>query len=178
MNSLPSELKNKIRCRSCQKRRTSVLLITVINLLRTRTNYKPWDTTASIHSYTWDHQYNSEQDAGPAHLHPFVSWSTFHWSPSGHPGLGWGDFHCPSCPPQASFQTCSWSCSSLPAGASLATTRISWGLCLLVWTPAPTPHSLPQPLSVFPPNPSTSPSVTHQPAEALSTRDPAATTLA
>lgn len=60
-------------------------------------------------------------------------------APSGHPGLGWGDFHCPSCPPQGSFQTCSWSCSSLTAGASLATTRIPWGFCLLVWTPAHPP---------------------------------------
>lgn len=141
MNSLPSELKNKLTCRSFQKQRRSVLLITVINLLRTRTNYKPWNTTASIHSCTWDHQYNSEQDAGPAHLHPFVSRSTFHGSPQWSPwaGLGWGDFHCPSCPPQGSFQTCSWSCSSLTAGASLATTRIPWGFCLLVWT-QPTPR--------------------------------------
>lgn len=67
--------------RSCQNQRTSVLLITVINLPRTRTNYKPWDSTASIHSCTWDHRCNSEQDAGPTHLHSFVSQSTFHWSP-------------------------------------------------------------------------------------------------
>ena len=144
MNSFSSELRNKLRCRSCHNQRASVLLITVINLLRTRTNYKPWDTTASIHSCTWDHQYDSEQDAGPTHLHPFVSQSTFHWSPM---DWGWGDFHCPSSPPQGSFQTCSWSCSSLPVGASLSTTRIPWGLCLLVWA-----QLFPSLLPAFPPS--------------------------
>lgn len=168
MNSLSSELRNKLRCRSCHNQRASVLLITVINLLRTRTNYKPWDTTTSIHSCTWDHQYDSEQDAGPTYLHPFVNQSTFHWSPM---DCAWGDFHCPSSPPQGSFQTCSWSCSSLPAGASLSTTRIPWGLCLLVWTPPP-----PRPGLYH--SPSLSSLLTHQPAEAQSTRDPAATTVA